>query len=40
MGVYFEQIPQQLSDAWWADKLYVLVKGDINYLFAVMDDGT
>lgn len=29
-----------MSDAWRADELYLKVKGDMKYLFALMDDET
>jgi putative transposase len=40
MEQYLEQIKPQVSDAWRADELYVKVKGDMKYLFALMDDAT
>jgi len=40
MEKYLEQITPQLSDTWRADELYVKIKGDMKYLFAVMDDET
>jgi hypothetical protein len=35
-----EQIKSSISDAWRADELYVKVKGNPKYLFALMDDQT
>jgi transposase-like protein len=40
MAKYTESIIPQVSDTWRADELYVKVKGDMKYLFAVMDDET
>ncbi len=38
MQKYLEQITPQVSDTWRADELYVKVKGNMKYLFAMMDD--
>ncbi|MGA8857770.1 MAG: SWIM zinc finger family protein, partial [Candidatus Bathyarchaeia archaeon] len=38
MQKYLEQIKPQVSDVWRADELYVKIKGNMKYLFAVMDD--
>jgi len=38
MQKYLDQITPQVSDTWRADELYVKVKGDMKYLFAMMDD--
>ncbi len=40
MDGYLDQIRPQVSDTWRADELYVKVKGDMKYLFAIMDDET
>ncbi|WXG43012.1 MAG: DDE-type integrase/transposase/recombinase [Promethearchaeati archaeon SRVP18_Atabeyarchaeia-1] len=40
MGKYLEQIKPNVSDTWRADELYVKIKGDMKYLFALMDDQT
>jgi len=37
---YVEKIVPNVSDTWRADELYVKVKGDMKYLFALMDDET
>ncbi len=38
MDRYLSGITPQVSDTWRADELYVKVKGDMKYLFALMDD--
>jgi hypothetical protein len=40
MQICLEQIKSSISDAWRADELYVKVKGNPKYLFALMDDQT
>ena len=40
MGSYVERIVPNVSDTWRADELYVKIKGDMKYLFALMDDET
>jgi putative transposase len=40
MEDYVEKIVPNVSDTWRADELYVKVKGDMKYLFALMDDET
>jgi len=40
MEKYLEQIKPQVSDTWRADELYLKVKGNMKYLFAMMDDET
>jgi transposase-like protein len=40
MARYLEQIKPNVSDAWRADELYVKVKGNPKYLYALMDDQT
>jgi putative transposase len=40
MKAYVEKLNPNVSDTWRADELYVKVKGDMKYLFALMDDET
>lgn len=40
MQRYLEKITPQVSDTWRADELYVKIRGDMKYLFALMDDET
>jgi transposase-like protein len=40
MDDYLEKIKPKVSDTWRADELYVKIKGDMKYLFALMDDET
>jgi transposase-like protein len=40
MEKYADQIAPKVSDTWRADELYVKVKGDMKYLYAMMDDET
>jgi transposase-like protein len=40
MQSYVEKIVPNVSDTWRADELYVKIKGDMKYLFALMDDET
>ena len=40
MKNYAEKITPTVSDTWRADELYIKVKGDMKYLFAMMDDET
>jgi len=40
MKEYVEKITPGVGDTWRADELYVKVKGDMKYLFALMDDET
>jgi transposase-like protein len=40
MNQYIEKIVPNVSDTWRADELYVKIKGDMKYLFALMDDET
>jgi putative transposase len=40
MEKYLEQIQPKVGDIWRADELYVKVKGNNKYLFALMDDET
>lgn len=40
MERYVEQITPNVGEAWRADELYFKVKGDMKYLFALMDEDT
>jgi putative transposase len=40
MKQYVENIVPKVGDTWRADEVYVKVKGDLKYLFAMMDDET
>lgn len=40
MQTYLEQIKPNVSDVWRADELYLKVKGNPKYLYALMDDET
>ncbi len=40
MARYLEKITPNVSDAWRADELYLKIKGNPKYLFALMDDQT
>jgi len=40
MKEYVENFQPSVSDTWRADELYVKIKGDMKYLFALMDDET
>jgi putative transposase len=40
MESYVEKIKPNVSDTWRADELYLKVKGNMKYLFAIMDDET
>jgi len=40
MKTYVETFQPNVSDTWRADELYVKIKGDMKYLFALMDDET
>jgi transposase-like protein len=40
MQTYLEKITPNVSDAWRADELYLKIKGNPKYLFALMDDQT
>jgi len=37
---HLDQIKPRVSDTWRADELYVKIKGNMKYLFALMDDET
>jgi transposase-like protein len=40
MQAYLEEITPQVSNEWRADELFLKVKGNLNYLYALMDDQT
>ena len=40
MKEYVEKITPNVGDTWRADELYVKIKGDMKYVFALMDDET
>ena len=40
MEKYIDKLTPQVSDTWRADELWVKIKGDMKYLFAIMDDET
>jgi transposase-like protein len=40
MEEYLDKIIPQVSDTWRADELYVKIKGNMKYVFAMMDDET
>ncbi len=40
MAKYLEQIQPQVSDTWRADELFLKVRGNTKYLFAMLDDET
>jgi transposase-like protein len=40
MNEYLEKMKPNVSDTWRADELYLKVKGNMKYLFAMMDDET
>ena len=40
MNEYLEKIVPKVSDTWRADEVYVKIKGNQKYLFALMDDET
>jgi transposase-like protein len=40
MQEYCDKIIPNVSDTWRADELYVKIRGDMKYLFALMDDET
>ena len=40
MKQYTDKIVPQVGDTWRADEVFVKVKGDLKYLFALMDDET
>ena len=40
MGNYLENIKPNVGDAWRTDELYVKIRGNLKYLYAIMDDET
>lgn len=40
MEKYIEKIQPQVSDTWRTDEIYVKIKGNMKYVFALMDDET
>ena len=40
MKDYLEQITPQVGDTWRADEVWIKVRGNLKYLFALMDDET
>jgi|SRR5208337_1190352 len=40
MEQYIEKIQPQVSDTWRADEIYVKIKGNMKYVFALMNDET
>ena len=40
MEKYLEKITPQVSDVWRADEVYTKIRGDMKYVFALMDDET
>jgi transposase-like protein len=40
MEGYLDQITPQLGDTWRTDEMYVKIRGNMKYLFAMMDDQT
>jgi len=40
MGRYIEKLKPKVSDTWRADEVWLKIKGDQKYLFALMDDET
>ena len=40
MQKYVEKITPQVSDTWRADELFLKVKGNMKYLYAMMDNDT
>jgi putative transposase len=40
MAGYLEKIQPKVGDAWRTDELYVKIKGNMRYLYAIMDDQT
>ena len=40
MQTYLEKIQPRVGDAWRTDELFVKIKGNMKYLYAVMDDET
>ena len=40
MNQYLDKIVPQVGDAWRADEIYIKVRGELKYVFAMMDDET
>jgi transposase-like protein len=40
MEAYLDQIKPQVSDTWRADEMYLKIKGNPKYLYALLDDET
>ena len=40
MESYFEKLKPIVGNAWRTDELYVKFRGNMNYLYALMDDET
>ena len=40
MQKYLEKVTPQVSDTWRADEMWLKIKGDVRYLYALMDDET
>jgi transposase-like protein len=40
MESYLDKIKPNVGDAWRTDELFVKIKGDMKYLYALMDDET
>jgi transposase-like protein len=40
METYIEKLKPKVSDVWRADELWMKIKGDMKYVFAIMDDET
>ena len=40
MQKYIDELTPQVSDTWRADEVYLKIKGNMKYLFAMMDDET
>lgn len=40
MNTYLDRIMPQVSDTWRTDEIYLKVKGNLTYLFSMMDDET
>ena len=40
MERYVDQITPQVGDTWRTDELYVKIRGNMKYLFGMMDDET
>ena len=40
MGSYLDKLIPRVGDVWRTDELFLKVKGDMKYLFAMMDDDT